>query len=346
MSYRKSLIVLALFMSSAVVLTMLVYNTLDRSVAGRTNAYSAVFTDVAGLHSGDDVRVAGVRVGRVDEVTLEGNLARVSFRIDRDQALTTKTTASVTYQNIIGQRYLRIAPGEPGNGAPLPNHGQIPLERTQPSFDISYLLNGFEPLFTLLNPTQVDNLTQAIIQALQGDSSSVLTLITNTSALAQSFAGPDQVLAEVISNLNAAVTNLAGQTGKLQSAITHTRDIMAGLDSRRDRLVTSVGSVDSAVARLATILTNIDPDLQAFLNREPGFATYLSHDGKERFSYLAANLPLLLKGFARTQQEGAYSNIYPCDINVTFFASLGRIIPGIVRLASPGNVLQHSPICR
>src|ERR1700739_5105974 len=110
----------------------MVFATLQRDVAGPTNTYSAVFTDVSGMTTGDDVRVAGVRVGRVDKIELVGNLAKITFRVQRNQVLYTNTVASLTYQNIIGQTYLGLSQGLAGDQTPLPNLGQIPKESTNP----------------------------------------------------------------------------------------------------------------------------------------------------------------------------------------------------------------------
>ncbi|MGH3678634.1 MAG: MCE family protein [Mycobacterium sp.] len=346
MSYRKPLIGLIFFLIMAIVATWMVFVTLRREVAGPTNSYSAVFSDVSGLHPGDDVRVAGVRVGRVDRVNLEGTLAKVTFRVQKDQILYGNTVAAVTYQNIIGQRYLGLSPGSRGEQTPLADRSQIPLEQTEPSFDIAYLLNGFEPLFTLLDPQQVDNLTNGIVQALQGDSGSILTLITQTSALAEQFAGPDQILGEVITNLNDVVTNLAAQNADLQTVISQARDVLVGLGSRREKLVASVGSISAVVGRLATITDNLYPDVHELIQRQPGVAAYLTGEGQARFAYLGANLPFVLKGLARISQEGSYVNAYACNINVTVFAFLGRLIPSVVQRATPGGAIQQSPICR
>lgn len=346
MSYRKPLIGLSLFLVVATVGSWMVLVTLRREVAGVTNSYSAIFTDVSGLHPGDDVRVAGVRVGRVDRVDLDGALAKVTFRVQREQVLYKDTIAAVIYQNIIGQRYLGLAEGTSGDRTPLADRSQIPLERTRPSFDISYLLNGFQPLLALLDPQQLDNLMNGIIQALQGDSGSVLTLISEVSALAESLAGPDQVLGDVITKLNDVVSNLAGQTDGLRTLIGQTRDVLATVGNRRDQLVASGGSINTAVERLATITDNIRPDLQEIIRREPGFTGHLTGDARERFAYMGANLPMLLKGLARVSQDGAYMNGYLCDVNSSIFAFLSRVIPGTVRLASPGNVIQHSAMCR
>lgn len=347
MTYRKPLIGLSLFLVAAVVTTWMVLVTLRRDVAGPTNTYSAVFTDVSGLRPGDDVRVAGVRVGRVDRIDVDGTLANVTFRVVRDQVLYRNTIVAVTYQNIIGQRYLGLSAGPDGDRTALADRDQIPPERTKPSFDIAYLLNGFEPLFTVLDPKQVDNLTTGIVQALQGDSSSVLTLITQTSALAESLARPDQVLSEVITNLNNVTSNLAAQNANLQTVIGQARDVMVALGNRREQLVASARSINAAVARLATITNNIYPDIRELIGREPGFVAQLADgDGEARFAYLGANLPYLLKGLARVSQEGSYINAYACNANLTIFAFLSRLIPAIVRLASPGNIIQQSPICR
>ena len=65
---RGTLVALSLFMVVALTLTWLVYVSLRHDVEGRTASYSALFTDVYGLREGDDVRMAGVRVGRVEKI--------------------------------------------------------------------------------------------------------------------------------------------------------------------------------------------------------------------------------------------------------------------------------------
>ena len=87
MTYRGAMVGLSLFMVAAVTLTWLVYVTLRRDVAGQTVPYAAVFSDVFGLREGDDVRMAGVRVGRVEKIELQGGLAKVSFVVQNDQQL-------------------------------------------------------------------------------------------------------------------------------------------------------------------------------------------------------------------------------------------------------------------
>lgn len=145
MKYRGAMVGLSLFMVVALGLTWLVYVTLRRDVAGKTVPYAAMFSDVFGLREGDDVRMAGVRVGRVEKIELQGALAKVSFVVQDNQPMYGRTVASVTYQNIVGQRYLGLSLGNIGDPGPLAAGSTIPVEQTDPSFDVGALLNGYEP---------------------------------------------------------------------------------------------------------------------------------------------------------------------------------------------------------
>jgi phospholipid/cholesterol/gamma-HCH transport system substrate-binding protein len=345
-TYRGPMIGLSLFMAVAITLTWLVYVTLRRDVAGDTVGYTAVISDVFGLREGDDVRMAGVRVGRVEKIELQGDVAKVSFVVQSDQQLLGTTVASVTYQNIVGQRYLGLSLGDVGEPQALPPGSEIPLERTDPSFDVGALLNGYEPLFSALNPTDADNLTKGVIESLQGDRASVVTLVDETARLTESFAGRDQQLGQVITDLNVVVNNLAQHNDSLDEVITQTRGVVSTFEARRPELVDSMGSITSVVRRLSTIADEVYPSLNELVVREPGFAQHLVSI-EPQLAFTGANLPLLLKGFARITNEGAYANSYACDLNATgFFPGLNDVTPIIVDAATPGDGAHYTPRCR
>jgi phospholipid/cholesterol/gamma-HCH transport system substrate-binding protein len=345
---RSTVVFLVLFLVFSVAVTWMVFATLQRNIAGPTSTYSAIFRDVSGLVEGDDVRVAGVRVGRVDGIELTGdNRAKVTFAVRSNQTLFTNTVASVTYQNIIGQRYLGLSQGE-GERRKLAAGGQIPEQRTNPSFDISYMLNGFEPLFTELDPKQVDNLTNAIIQAFQGNQASLLTLTTQASVLTQTLAGPDAALGDLIANLDKLMTTLAKQSTNLDTMLRQSSASLASLNSRRDELVASVGAITSNVQRLSQLINAITPDVQQFIDRDPGFLKYSVTDGKARLGYMMANVPLLLKGLSRMTQDGTYLNAYPCDVDFALWRGLLNWFRAFVIAATPGNgnEVWHTAVCR
>jgi phospholipid/cholesterol/gamma-HCH transport system substrate-binding protein len=327
-------------------LTWLVYATLRRDISGKTVPYAAMFSDVFGLREGDDVRMAGVRVGRVESIELAGKLAKVSFVVQNDQQVLGTTFASVTYQNIVGQRYLGLSLGSLGDPRPLPAGSLIPVERTDPSFDVGYLLNGYEPLFSVLNPRDADNLTKGVIQSLQGDQASITALVDQTAKFTDSFAGRDEELGDVITDLNVVVENLAKHNDNLDQVIVHTRGMVSTFEARRPELVSSMGSIARVVRQLSTISDEVYPSLDELVTREPGFAQHMV--GIEpQLAFAGANLPLLLKGFARITNEGAYANAYTCELNGTgFFPGLNDVVPIIVNAATPGNKASNTPRCR
>ncbi|MEZ0342388.1 MlaD family protein [Mycobacterium sp. pV006] len=346
MRYRGALIGLSLFMVVSLTLTWLVYVTLRRDVAGSTVPYAAMFTDVFGLREGDDVRMAGVRVGRVEKIELQGDLAKVSFVVQREQQVLGTTVASVTYQNIVGQRYLGLSLGRAGDPGALPPNSVIPLERSDPSFDVTTLLNGYEPLFSLLNPRDADNLTKGVIQSLQGDEASIFELVNQTSQLTESFAGRDEELATVITDLNTVMANMAQYNDSLDQTIGQVQAVVSNFDRQRSALVESTGSMARVMTQLSKVTDEVYPSLNELVEREPGFAQHLVSI-EPQLAFTGANLPLLLKGFARITSEGTYVNGYSCDLNGTgFFPGLNDVTPIIVDAATPGNKARYTPKCR
>ncbi|MGV0625689.1 MlaD family protein [Mycolicibacter minnesotensis] len=354
MKTRGPLIGLCLFMAISTVLTWLVYATLRRDVAGATTPYAAVFTDVYGLREGDDVRMAGVRVGRVEKVALDGKLAKVSFIVQNDQKLYGNTVASVTYQNIIGQRYLGLSLGTLGSADELPRGSVIGVENTEPSFDVSVLLNGFKPMMSLLNPKQADDLTKGVLLSLQGDQSSIATLVDQSSTLTATLAGRDEVLGDLITSLNRLTGTIAGQNDQLDHALTQAQRAVTDLDSRRPALQASVGSLAQVTRQLARIADEVFPSFEEMVNRQPGFTAHMASI-EPQLAFTGANLPLLLKGLGRAFGEGAYGNAYLCDLNISgFFPGFNDITTIIVNAATPGNarpitsenLAWHSPRCR
>lgn len=341
MSIRKPLIGFGLFAIVSLLVTVLVWNTLARTVEGGTKTYSAVFTDVLGLREGDDVRMAGVRVGKVTgiEVTDDHN-AEVTFVVQDDQTLYGNTKALVRYQNLIGQRYVALAPGTGGDASELPEHGRIPVDRTEPSFDISALLNGFQPLFQVLEPAQVNRLSETFILALQGDRVSLSSFITQAATLATDFQRRDAILSDVITNLSGVMQGLAKRGDELETLITQTRALIGGLYEQGQSLLQSTVQIADASTGLVTMFGNIQPKLQQVQNSTRDALTLLLANGA-KLDQAAIDLPGVLADAGRFTSEGAYANAYICSLDVSLY---GVLFPRGLFSQIGGN--SHSAVCR
>ncbi|MGY0498602.1 MlaD family protein [Nocardia sp. FBN12] len=318
MKSTKALIGFSLFVTLTVVLTYTVWSTLQRSVPGDTNSYSALFTDVLGLREGDDVRMAGVRVGRIDKIDFTDDYtARVDFRIEARQHLTDTTKALVRYQNLIGQRYIALAAGKDA-GIPVPPGAQIPLTRTEPSFDVSSLLSGFEPLFGVLQPDQINSLSETLIQALQGNEISLSALITQAAELANTFGQRDEILGDVLGNLSAVMSGLANRSGELETLITQTRSLMDGLYAEGQTLKSSVDRVAGATDSLVTLIGQVKPGMGEAQRTATQGVMMLLYNGAA-LDRAAVELPDFLNGVARFTSYGAYGNAYICRLDVSLW---------------------------
>ncbi|KAA0019436.1 MCE family protein [Antrihabitans cavernicola] len=344
MSIRKPLIGFSLFAILAILVTWVIWSTLQRSVDGDTSNYGATFSDVSGLKVGDDVRMAGVRVGRINDIELDGkNNAKVDFIVQSNQHLYANTKALVRYQNLIGQRYVALAPGA-GDAAPLPAGGSIPIEQTEPSFDISVLLGGFEPLFSVLRPEQINDLSETLVQALQGDGVSLGSFITQAAALAATFSQRDAIIGDVITNLSGVLTGLANRSDQLDSLIAQTKTLVGGLYDQGKSLLASTEQVASATTSLVDMVAPIKPAIQNASMTSSDALTMLINHGAQ-LDRTANEVTPLLTDLARFTGEGAYANAYICALDVSLW---GVLLPRGVFPAIGNAVLgnAHSEVCR
>ncbi|MEU1984208.1 MlaD family protein [Nocardia sp. NPDC019395] len=330
----------SIFAVIAIVLTFTIWSTLQRSVPGESETYSATFTDVMGVRVGDDVRMAGVRVGRVDSIEFEPDYkARLVLRIEERQRLTDTTKALVRYQNLIGQRYIALLPGEV-RGAEVAPGSHIPVERTEPSFDVSALLSGFEPLFNVLQPDQVNSLSDTLIQALQGDGVSLSALITQAAELANTFGQRDEILGAVITNLSSVIAGLANRSHELETLITQTRGLMDALYAEGETLKSSVDTVARSTDSLTNLITTVKPDIVLAQNEATTAVELLLLNGAA-LDQAATELPTVLNGLARFTGYGAYGNAYICNLDVSLWGVL--LPPGLFSQIG-GN--SQSEVCR
>ncbi|TCK00749.1 MCE family protein [Nocardia alba] len=341
MSIRKPLIGFSIFALVSLLVTVVVWNTLARTVDGDTRKYTAIFTDVLGLRPGDDVRMAGVRVGKVETIELDGkNDAKVSFIVQSDQTLFNDTKALVRYQNLIGQRYVALTPGKTPSPKALESGSTIPLDRTEPSFDISALLNGFQPLFQALEPAEVNAMSETLIQALQGDGVSLSAFIVQAAQLATDFQRRDAILSDVITNLSGVMAGLAKRGDELETLITQTRALIGGLYDQGQSLQASTVSLADSTTALVSMMTKIQPKLAATQNSTTAALNLLLANGA-KLDQVAIDMPSMLADLGRMTSEGTHANAYLCGLDISLY---GVIFPR--GLVSQIGGTGHSEVCR
>jgi phospholipid/cholesterol/gamma-HCH transport system substrate-binding protein len=337
MSVRAQLIKLIVFTLVALAVLWLLWSTLLNSTSGDTRSYTAEFTDVSGLHQGDSVRMAGVRVGRVDSMRLAGTHAEVTMSVAADQPVFQNTRAVIRYQNLVGQRYIALAPGE-GPATPLPDGGDIPLQRTQPSLDLSALLNGFQPLYSVIKPTEVNQLSENLLQVLQGTAPDVAPLLDQTAQLTNTIGDRDQIIGAVIDNLNPVLTQLAGKGPEFDDLLDQSYRLVNGLNGQTNSIFGSLERLQRFTGNAQDLLSDIRPDVHDDMRGAADVADVFNH-AKPQLRDTLAGFPGFLAGLARVTDYGSWANLYLCEGSL--------LLPGGVSINSAITPNEpHTAVCR
>jgi phospholipid/cholesterol/gamma-HCH transport system substrate-binding protein len=304
-----------------IVVTILATTVLALSIAnlsvGATTGYYAKFTDVTGLNVGDDVDIAGVRVGQVTSIGVtDRNLALVGFAVQTGRQLPATVTATIYYKNLIGERYVNLAPGTGPPGDLLQPGGTIPLAQTTPALNLTELFDGFQPLFEALSPGDVNQLATEIVQVLQGEGTTMDSLIANIGQLTTTLADKDKVIDSVISNLNAVVTTVNSRGSELGDLVTTLQQLVSGLAADRQPIGTAISAMSGLTNATAGLLAQANPPLAADIASLGQLSSTLAANSGTITTFLQ-NWPQKEADLARLSSYGSWFNLFQCAVTLT-----------------------------
>ncbi|MER5388533.1 MCE family protein [Saccharopolyspora sp. NPDC002686] len=316
-SITAPLLKLGLFALVTVVLTSVLAMTISAQTSSSSSAYTARFVDASGLNLGDDVRMAGVKVGRITGLeVVDGKHALVSFDVDANRKLPGDASATVKYRNLAGQRYLALDAAIRNPDDVLPPGGEIPLERTHPALNLTALFNGFKPLFQALSPQDVNQLSGEIVQVLQGESGTVDSLLAHTASLTTTLARKDEVIGQVIDNLNTAVGAVNARGPQLGDLINSLQQLTTGLAEQRKPVGEAISALDELAGTTGDLLEQGREPLRRNIVELDRVTTVLNTD-MPKLEHDLQTVPDRLNALTRTVSYGSWFNFYLCRMSGT-----------------------------
>ena len=316
------------FVTFAVIMTFLtasLFFIFGQYRTGSTNGYSAVFADASRLKTGDTVRVAGIRVGTVNDLELQPDKSvLVKFDADHDVVLTNGTKAAVRYLNLVGDRYLELVDG-PGSTKVLPAGSQIPPDRTAGALDLDLLLGGLKPVIQGLNPQDVNALTGSLVQAFQGQGGTLSSLFSKTSSFSNALADNDTTIQQLIDNLNTVVAVLAKDGGQFDASIDKLEQLISGLSGDRDPVGTAINSLDNGTASLASLLGEARQPLAGAVEQLNRLAPLL-YAGKDGLEAGIKRMPGNYRKLVRLGAYGSFIQYYICGLSFRATDLQGRTV--------------------
>ena len=195
-----------------------------------TYTLAATFDDVTGLLPNDNVKVAGVVVGKVSGIDVEDGKARVRFSVDDGVDIPKDSEAAIRWRNLLGQRYLYLYPGESGD---LMEDGDV-ISETRSVVDLGELFNRLGPVVAAIDPKQVNTFLEEFTGALDGNEQRLGQVIDDLGTLAAGLGSRDEQIGSLIEDL----------------------DVVAGTINERDRQIRQV--LDDLVLLSTTFSANAD----------------------------------------------------------------------------------------
>jgi phospholipid/cholesterol/gamma-HCH transport system substrate-binding protein len=185
---------------------------------------TAALSEAGGLKPGDDVRIAGVKVGKVTAVDLEGSHVKVDFRVDKGTSLGDKTSASVRIKTILGQKFLALDPAGKGE-----LRSEIPLSRTTPAYDV---VQAFSDLTVNTERTDTDQLATAL------------------DTVADTFRDSPEEVRAAVEGLGRLSRTIASRDAQLRTLLQHARGVTGVLSSRNAEIVSLLSDGDLLLQEL------------------------------------------------------------------------------------------------
>ncbi|MFC7244397.1 MCE family protein [Catellatospora aurea] len=210
----------------------------DLPLIGGGDTYHAAFRDASGLAEGNEVRIAGVKVGKVTKVALargeSGPYVRVTFRV-RDAELGADTGATIRIKTVLGQKYLALAPQGDGR---LAEDAEIPLTRTSSPFDVMQAVEGLAGTLQQIDTGQLAQAFTVLSETFADTPASVQASLSGLSRLSQTVASRDQQLRELLSYTRGVTKVLADRDEEFRRLLGDANLLLAEVQRRRDAIHT------------------------------------------------------------------------------------------------------------
>jgi len=234
---------------------------LVRQAFFKPNTITAYFTSATAIYAGDEVRVAGVKVGKIDSIEAQGTKAKLVLAVDRDVPIPANAEAVIVSQNLVGARYVQLTPPYEDKGPTLSDGAVIGLDRTAVPVEWDQIKTELMRLATDLGPTSegqttsVGRFIDTAANALDGNGEKLRDTIKQLSGVSKVLADGSGNIVDTIKNLQVFVTAL--------------RDSNTQIVQFQDRLASLTSVVDGSRSDLDGALTNLSSavvDVQRFIS--------------------------------------------------------------------------------
>jgi phospholipid/cholesterol/gamma-HCH transport system substrate-binding protein len=304
------------------VIAALTYFSGNLPFIGGGTGYTAYFAEAAGLQPGNEVRIAGVTVGRVTGVSLAGNKVAVSFQV-KDQWVGNKTTAAIDIKTLLGDKYLAI---DPRGSAPQDPAAPIPLSRTTSPYDVTQAFGGVSQQIMKINTAQLARSLRTLSDAFGRTPPYVRSALRGLASLSASVASRDAAVTSLLSGARKVTGTLANESSRFQALLRDGNLLLAELRQRQAAIHALLVSTQALAIQLSGLVSDNQGQLGPALSALDKVTTILQHDQASLARALALAGPYY-RLLGNTLGNGRWFDVYLCGL--------------VPRSYAPGNTPKH-----
>jgi phospholipid/cholesterol/gamma-HCH transport system substrate-binding protein len=216
----------------AAVLALVAFNADRLPIIGGGTTYTADFTESAGLRSGNEVRVAGVKVGTVTSVALHGGVVRVDFRV-KDTWVGDASTAAIRIKTVLGEKFLAL---DPLGAGPQDPDVTIPAARTASPYDVTEAFGELSDTVDQIDTDALAKSFEVMSDTFRDTPDSVRGALRGLSDLSRTISSRDAQLAQLLAATKQITGRLADDNTRFQALLADGNLLLAEVQRRRDAI--------------------------------------------------------------------------------------------------------------
>ena len=291
-------------------------------VGGGTR-YAAAFSEAGGLREGDDVRIAGVKVGEVRSLGLDDGHVRVDFRVTEPAAFGATTGASIRIKTLLGQKFLSLEPAGPGQ---LPAGSEIPLQRTVSAYDVVEAMGDLATTTAAIDTGQLASALDTLATEFADTPEEVRGSLSGLSQLSRTIASRDDQLRQLLAHTRGVTGVLADRDAELSTLIHDAAPLLAELDRRREDIARLLDSTAALADQITQLVRENRAELRPALERLQSVLTVLTDNKAQLERGIAAMAPFT-RVFANTLGTGRWFDTYIANITPNVLPAPPAVTP-------------------
>ncbi|MCT2274157.1 MCE family protein [Dietzia cinnamea] len=238
---------------------------------------TAYVADAAGLNTGDEVQVAGMKVGSVRKIQLDGDKVRVHFDISTKVDLGTDTSAQIKTDSILGRRALAVFSDGRGELADR----TIPLDRTSVPYSLTSALGDLSDTVEAMDTDSVQEALDVLSETMEQSSPEVAGAIEGITRLSQSLNKRDEAVLDLLDKAAGTTDVLGRRNEQINQLMVDGNTLFTALDLRKRALNELVTNIDTLAQQLSGVVQDNEAQLGPALDKLERVSDLLIHNRED-----------------------------------------------------------------